>query len=107
MSQSSEIAAELDAVGDIIARAKTELAAGASLDLAPLERKIEALCPRIEALSPGEGRALKSGLLALVDTFNSLAGSIEAALNEVKAEMGGVSGRQRAASAYAKSSEPK
>ncbi len=106
MSHSSEISAELDAVGDLIASAKADLAAGASPDLAPLEGTIEALCTRIEALSPGEGRAVQSRLLALADNFNSLAGSIEAALNEVKAEMGGISGRQRAASAYAKSSGP-
>ena len=107
MSQSSEILADLDAVSNIIARAESELAAGAGLDFAPLERQIEELCTRIEALPPGEGRALQSKLLALADTFSHLAQSIETALNEVKAEMGGVSGRQRAASAYAKSSDSK
>ena len=107
MSQSIEIAAELDSVSDLVARAKADLTAGVNLDLAPLETKIEALCTRIEALSPGEGRAVQSSLLALADTFNSLAGSIEAALSEVKTEMGEISGRQRAASAYAKSSESK
>ncbi len=45
-------------------------------------------------------------MLALADNFGHLGQSIEAALSEVKAEMGGVSGRRRAASAYAKSSEP-
>jgi hypothetical protein len=107
MSQSSEILADLDAVSEIIARAESELSAGADLDFAPLERQIEELCTRIEALPTGEGRALQSRLLALADTFSHLAQSIEAALNEVKAEMGGVSGRQRAASAYAKSAKPK
>ncbi len=107
MSQNSEILADLDAVGDIIARAEADLASGIDLEFAPLENQIEALCTRIEALPPGEGIALKSRLLALADTFGHLGRSIETALNEVKAEMGGVSGRQRAASAYAKSSVPK
>ncbi len=106
MSQSREIMADLDAVGGIIARAEADLAAGVVLDFAPLENHIEELCTRIEGLPPGEGRALQSKLLALADTFGHLGRSIEAAMSELKAEMGGVSGRQRAASAYAKSSEP-
>jgi len=107
MSQSNEILADLDAVSDIITRAESDLAAGADIDFAPLERHIEELCTRIETLPPVEGRALQSRLLALADTFGHLTESIEAALNAVKAEMGGVSGRQRAASAYAKSSDSK
>ncbi len=98
--------ADLDAVAGIIARAEADLAAGVVLDFAPLERRIEELCSRIEGLPPGEGRALQSKLLALADTFDHLCRSIEAAMGELKAEMGGVSGRQRAASAYAKSSGP-
>jgi HAMP domain-containing protein len=107
MSQSSELIADLDAVGDIIARAEADMAAGVDLDFAPLESQIEELCTRIEGLPPSEGRAMQSRLLALADTFGRLTQSIETALSEVKAEMGGVSGRQRAANAYAKSSKPK
>ncbi len=112
MSQSSELMTDLDAVGGIIARAEADLAAGAILDLSPLEGHIEELCTRIEGLdpgadlAPGEGLALQSKLLALADNFGRLGRSIEAMMGEVKAEIGGVSGRQRAASAYAKSSEP-
>ncbi len=97
--------AELDAVGDIIARTEADLAAGADLDLGPLESHIQELCTRIEGLPPGEGRALQPKLLALADDFGCLDRSIEAMMGLVKAEMGQVSGRQRAASAYAKSSE--
>ncbi len=98
--------AELDAVGDIIARTEADLAAGAVLDLTPFESHIQELCTRIEGLSPGDGRVLQPKLLALADDFGRLGRSIEAMMGEVKAEMGQVSGRQRAASAYAKSSEP-
>lgn len=106
MSQTSEIIADLDTVGGIIARAEADLAAGVILDLAPLESHIEALCARIEGLPPGEGRSVQAKLLALADSFGHLGRAIEAALGEVKAEMGEFSGRQRAASAYAKSSGP-
>ena len=98
--------ADLDAVGDVIARTEADLAAGAILDLAPLESHIQELCTRIEGLPPGEGRALQPKLLALADDFGRLGQSIEAMMSELRAEMGEVSGRQRAASAYAKSSEP-
>ncbi len=98
--------ADMDAVSAIIARTEADLAAGAILDLAPLERHIQELCTRIEGLPPGEGRALQPKLLSLADDFGRLGQSIEAMMGEVKAEMGQVSGRQRAASAYAKSSEP-
>ncbi len=106
MSQSSEIMADLNAVDGVIARAEADLAAGAILDLSPLESRIEEICARIEGLPPGEGGALQAKLLALADTFGHLGRSIAAAMNELKVEMGGVSGRQRAASAYGKNSEP-
>ena len=99
--------ADLDAAGGIIARTEADLAAGAVLDLAPLETHIHELCARIEDLPPGEGRVLQPKLLALADDFGRLGQSIEAMMSEVKAEMGEAAGRQRAASAYAKSSEPK
>ncbi len=106
MSQCSEIMAELDAVDGQIARAEADLAAGAALDLAPMERHITELCTRIQDLPPGEGRVLQPKLLALADTFGGLGQSIEATMTTLQAEMGQVSGRQQAASAYAKSSEP-
>ena len=98
--------AELDAVSGIVARTEAELAAGAGLDLAPMEGRIQELCTRIEDLPPGEGRALQPKLLTLADDFGRLGRSIEAMMSEVKAEIGGISGRQQAARAYAKSSEP-
>jgi hypothetical protein len=98
--------ADLDAVGGIIARTEADLAVGAVLDLAPLESHIQELCTRIEGLPPGEGHALQPKLRALADHFGRLGQSIEATMSELKTEMGQVSGRQRAASAYAKSSEP-
>lgn len=98
--------ADLEAVGGIIARSEADLAAGAVLDLSPLESHIHELCTRIESLPPGEGRDLQPKLLALADGFGRLGRSLEAMMSELKAEMGEVSGRQRAASAYAKSSEP-
>jgi hypothetical protein len=84
MSQTSEIMADLDTVGGIIARAEADLAAGVILDLAPLESHIEALCARIEGLPPGEGRSVQAKLLALADSFGHLGRAIEAALGEVK-----------------------
>ncbi len=98
--------AELDAISDIIVRTEADLAAGAVLDLTPLESHIQELCARVEGFPPGDGRALQPKLRALADDFDRLGRSIEAMMGEVKAEMGQVSGRQRAASAYAKSSEP-
>ncbi len=106
MSQSGELMADMDAVGDIIARTEADLAAGAVLDLTPLESHIQELCARIEGLPPGDGRALQSKLRALANDFDRLGRSIEATMSEVKAEKSKDSGRQRAVSAYAKSSEP-
>ncbi len=106
MSQSSEIMVDLNAVDSAISRAETDVAAGAVLDLAPLENHIEELCTRIEHLPPGEGRDVQAKLLTLADAFGHLGQSIEAAMSDLKTEMGEVSGRKRAVSAYAKSSEP-
>jgi hypothetical protein len=107
MSQIRQVMKELDTVGGFLARAEADLAAGAVLDIAPLEGQIEKLCTHIGDLPPGEDRSLQSRLLALIDTFGHLGRTIEAALDELKTEMGGVSGRRQAASAYAKSSEPR
>ena len=98
--------ADLGAVGVIIARTEADLAAGAVLDLSPLESHVRELCTRIEGLPPGDGRTLQPKLRALADDVDRLGRSLEAMMSEVKAEIGQVSGRQRAASAYAKSSEP-
>ena len=106
MSQNGDIMTDLDAVGGIVARAESELAAGVVLDLSPLESQVESLCARIESLPPGEGRPLQSKLLALADAFGRLGQSIETAMDDVKAEVGEISGRQRVANACAESSEP-
>lgn len=106
MSENNKILADLNAVGGIIARAESDLLQGAMLDLSPLESHIETLCTRIESLPPGEGHPLQAKLLALADAFGRLSRSIEAAMDDVKSEIGEVSGRQQAASAYANSSEP-
>jgi len=106
MSENSEILADLNAVGGIIARAESDLLQGELLDLSPLEEHIETLCTRIENLPPGEGHPLQAKLLALADSFGRLSRSIEAKMNDVKSEIGDVSGRQQAANAYANSSEP-
>ena len=106
MIANSEIMADLNAVGGIIARAESDLLQGAILDLSPLENHIETLCTRIESLPPGEGHPLQAKLLALADGFGRLGRSIEAKMNEAKSEIGEISGRQQAASAYANSSEP-
>ncbi len=106
MNQNSDIMADLDAVGGLVARAESELAVGVVLDLSPLESLVESLCARIESLPPGEGRHLQPELLALADAFGRLGQSIETAMDDVKAEVGEIPARRRAAGTYAESSEP-
>ncbi len=106
MSQNNDITADIDAVGGIVARAESELAVGVVLDLSPMESLVESLCARIESLPPGEGRHLQPKLLALADAFGRLGQSIETAMDDVKAEVGEISARRRAAGTYAESSEP-
>jgi len=106
MSQNSDIMADIDAVGGIVARAESELAVGVVLDLSPLESHVESLCTRIEGLPPGEGRHLQHKLLALADAFGRLGQSIETAMDDVKAEVSEIPARQRAADTYAESLEP-
>jgi len=45
-------------------------------------------------------------LLALADAFGRLGQSIETAMDDVKAEVGEIPARRRAAGTYAESSEP-
>jgi len=106
MNQNSDIMADLDAVGGLVARAESKLAVGVVLDLSPLESLVESVCARIESLPPGEGRHLQPELLALADAFGRLGQSIETAMDDVKAEVGEIPARRRAAGTYAESSEP-
>ena len=106
MSQNSDIMADIDAVGGIVARAESDLAVGVVLDLSLLESLVESLCARIESLPPGEGRHLQTKLLALADAFGQLGQSIETAMDDVKAEVGEISAPRRAVGTYAESSEP-
>jgi hypothetical protein len=107
MTLSNEVMADLQALGGIIARAQTDLAADSLLDLAPLEGLIEDLCRRIESLPAAEGRIVQPRLLALVDDFGRLGRSIEQKMEGLKSQMGDVTERRLAVSAYSKNADPK
>ena len=105
MTSSNEIMADLQALGGLIARAQSDLAADLLLDLAPLEGFIENLCRRIESIPADEGRSLQPRLRAVIDEFGRLGGSIEQKMESLKSQMGDVTGRRTAASAYSKNAE--
>ena len=105
MNVTANISAELDAIGGIVARASSELEAGAIVELNPLEGRVDALCRRIETLPANEGRVFQARLLALVDDLGRLGQLIDGKLADLKVEMQAATGRQMAANAYAKKSD--
>lgn len=84
MSESNDIAAEMDAIGAVIRHAHDRLMAGDLIDVSPVENRVETLCNGLEKLRHGEGAALRPALTALIAEFSQLAGLINTRLEGMR-----------------------
>jgi len=75
-------------------------ALGQAIDLSGMETRIEHLCAAATSLAPDDRAMVKNALLGLMDEMNSLVETLEAAKQEVAGQIGGLTARQKAMSAY-------
>jgi hypothetical protein len=96
----------VEALSNVIMRARSELDSGNLVDLTAIEVGVNELCAQATTLSPSDGRTLRPRLLSLMDDFEHLSKAIEGRLDDLKRELGDTSGRQNALRAYGKAPEP-
>ena len=100
MSNSENLPQELQAAEQMIARIRAEASAGNSIDLAPLEARVEILCQTVEDLPAEQARQLRVSLLALLEDFDLLAKQLKTNLVQLTEQLGAATERRRAALAY-------
>jgi hypothetical protein len=96
----------VEALSNVIMRARSELDSGNLVDLTAIEVGVNELCAQATTLSPSDGRTLRPRLLSLMDDFAHLSKAIEGRLEDLKRELGDTSGRQNALRAYGKAPGP-
>lgn len=92
----------VEAVRGLISRAHHDIAAGAIVDLAPLETRVQDLCQAIAALPRDEGARYRDTLIVLMDDLGTLSAQVQTGLDALSAELGSASKRRSAVSAYGK-----
>ena len=106
MNRGQGLGGLVDALSNVIVRARSELDSGNLVDMASIEAGVSELCAQANTLSPSDGRTLRPRLLSLMDDFAHLSKAIEARLDDLKRELGESSGRQNALRAYGKTPGP-
>jgi len=96
----------VEALSNVILRARSELDSGNLVDLTAIEVGVNELCAQATTLSPSDGRTLRPRLLSLMDDFAHLSKAIELRLDDLKRELGDTSDRQNALRAYGKAPGP-
>lgn len=94
------IAADLERIEGLVARARADVDGGALIDLTRLDGRIREVCARIEGLPGGEGPAFRSRLLALYDDLGSLTEAIRRSVEALETTLGDNAKRRKAVSAY-------
>lgn len=94
----------LEALRGLVSRAHHDIAAGAVIDLAPLETRVQDLCNAIAALPRADGVDYRESLIALLDDLGALSNRVETGLEALSNELGTASKRRNAVSAYGKGS---
>lgn len=100
MTDSPTIDQDIEQLSAIVARANSEIADGAVIDMAPLESAVQAVCTRIGGLPPDQGAGYRAGLVALLDDLGSLQRKVELGLEALAGELGDSAKRRQAVSAY-------
>lgn len=106
MSTPDTLVNEMQAIGAVIRHARAELDAGRSIDVSPLEARIDTLCRALAESAAGDTTRLRNGVLALIDDFGQLASLIDARLGDLRKDLAETGGRTRAMSAYGKAVQP-
>ncbi len=94
------VAEELRRIEGVLARARTQMSAGAVIDLSELDEGVRSLCDRVSALPVAQARPFRARLLALYDELGLLAEAVRQTTAALQATLGENAKRRQAASAY-------
>lgn len=97
-----ELYRELSQIDGLVAKARSELADGAVLDLTPLEQRVSQLCAGIQGLPAERGRPFAPRLVALLTDLEALGGQIRQGCEALSNELGDHGKRRSAVNAYGK-----
>lgn len=97
---------ELDALLAAVARTAQLAQDGGLVDIVSLEEAVAGFCRRVEAAPAGSTRALRSGLLGLMDDLVRLDTSMRQAHAVLGQRIGDTAQRRRATSAYGSHGKP-
>ena len=100
------LAESLETLRGLVTRAHGDIAAGAIIDLTPLEVRVRDLCQTIAALPRQDGVRYRDALVALMDDLGALSSRVESGLEALSAELGTAGKRHSAVSAYGKGPGP-
>ena len=92
----------VESVRGLVSRAHHDIAAGAIIDLAPLEARVQDLCQAIATLPRDEGVRYRDTLISLMDDLGTLSTQVQTGLDALSSELGTASKRRTAVSAYGK-----
>jgi phage shock protein A len=102
MIESSDVNRKIDDSAALIERARRALSQGKPVDLANIEGRIGILCEAIAGLPAREAQDAKTGLVALMDSLNSLSQELESEHARLQQSLSGLDDRRRATAAYGK-----
>jgi hypothetical protein len=103
MSALRDIQTQLDQTSGVIERFRSCIAEGSVIDLTGLDQRIEGMCDAIIQLPEDQRVTVKATLIGLIDELNGLVELLSQQQDKVSEDLKGVASRQKAVSAYGKS----
>ena len=94
------VAENLVRIEGLLARARSDVSAGAVVDLSALDEGVRALCTRLGGLPVEQARPFRARLLALYDELGLLAEAVRQTATALQTTLGENAKRRQAASAY-------
>lgn len=99
-TQADSMKLDLQNVASIIVAARGMVAAGQTVNLAPLEREVNRLCNAICAIPSADNLALRPMMVSLIDDLDKLADDVRRRHAELKSQLENLNSGSRVASAY-------
>ena len=96
MTAGNPLAGDLAGIGALLARARSEVAAGGLCDLSPLDAKVREVCGAVKGLSARQGREVRVRMLAVYDELGGLADAVRRNLGSIEARLGDTTKRHQA-----------
>ena len=101
-TMAEDLKTDLQGLGSIVIAARSFVADGKVVDLAPLEQEIKRICNSITELPADQNAPLRPVMVALIDDLEKLAAEIRDTHSELEGQLQSFSNHTTAVAAYAK-----